>query len=74
MRPAEYEIREDRGKTLTGTEIREAMSDDRIELRFHPIISLHGDNVEVFQVEAQMRDEFDNLINHDTLLASCRGQ
>ena len=68
--PAEYGIHEDRGKTLTGTEIREAMSDDRIELRFHPIISLHGDNVEVFQVDAQMRDEFDNVINHDTLLAA----
>ena len=68
--PAEYGIDEDRGKTLTGTEIREAMSDDRIELRFHPIISLHGDNVEVFQVDARMRDEFDNVIDHDTLLAA----
>lgn len=71
--PAAFEICEDRSKTLTGTEIQEAISDERMELRFQPIISLHGDNVEVFQVDAQMRDEFDNIINHDTLLAVAAG-
>ena len=68
--PAEFEPSEDRRQTLGGTELREALTQDRIDLRFQPIISLHGDNVEVYQVEAQMRDEFDNIIGHDTLLSA----
>lgn len=66
--PATYETIEDHQLIVSASEILDAITDERINVRFQPIVSLRGDNVEVLQVEAQMHDEFDNLIGHEALL------
>ena len=68
---AEYAtVSEEQRSSLSGPEVQEAMDEQRVALEFQPIISLHGRMSEVYQVEAELSDEFGNLVSHDTLLAS----
>jgi predicted signal transduction protein with EAL and GGDEF domain len=55
---------------VSGAELREAMDKGRLSLIFQPIVSLHGQMAEVFQVEVQLEDEYGNIVDHDALMAS----
>lgn len=57
---------------VRGAELREALTEHRMSLSFSPIVSLHGDMAEVYQVGLEMLDEFGNVLDHETILSAAR--